>query len=233
MANYKAHIAFALLLTFPLFPDVFPLALAVIGASIPDFDLRVKQDKIMLFFVMGLITTVLFYFFNLPYLLGVTLMTLSFIFYLAKHRSFTHSLVGIICLAVLLTVLTIALYWLFFFSIDLSQEWTLSAIIVILGILCVKHDLIAYYVLISILGILLTPFPGLNLYNILFPILIGLLSHVTLDLLSPSGVKLLIPFYKKPLKRPFAGLFVSVWMIITFFVIKFYGFNMFGLWSIL
>lgn len=233
MANYNFHIAFALLLTFPLFPDVFPLALAVIGASIPDFDLRVKQDKIVLFFIVGLGTTLLFYVCNLPYLFGVTLMTLSFIFYLAKHRSFTHSWIGVICLSVLLTVLTISLYWFFFFNVDLNQSWTLSAIVVILGALCVKRDLIPYYILISIVGILLTPFPGLNLYNILFPFIIGLLSHVTLDLLTPNGVKFCIPFYKKPLKRPYAGLFVSIWMIVTFFVIKFYGFTAFGLWDIL
>lgn len=233
MANYNFHIAFALLLTFPLFPDVFPLALAVIGASIPDFDLKVKQDKIVLFFVMGLVTTALFYVFNLPYLLGVTLMTLSFIFYLSKHRSFTHSWIGVIALSVLLTVLTISLYWLFFFSIDLSQDWTLSAIIVVLGILCVKRNLISYYVLISIVGILITPFPGLNLYNILIPFFIGLMSHITLDLLTPDGVKFIIPFSKKPLKRPIAGLFFSIWMIVTFFFIKFNGFKLFGLWDIL
>ena len=100
MANYRAHMLFALLLTFPLFPDVFPLALAIIGASLPDFDLNVKHEQIVLFFLMGLVTTALFYFFGLPYLLGITLMTFSFIFYISKHRSFTHSWMGVVFLAI-------------------------------------------------------------------------------------------------------------------------------------
>lgn len=233
MADYNAHIVFALLLTFPFFPDVFPLALAVIGASMPDFDLRVKQDQIFLFFAMGLLTTILFYFTGLPYLLGITLMSFAFIFYLAKHRGFTHSIVGVIILSVLLTVLTISLYWLFFFNVDLSQEWTLSAIIVLLGLLFVKRDLKPYYILSTIVGILITPFPGLNLYNIFWPFVIGLMSHVVLDLFTKSGVKFLIPFYKQPIKKQWAGLFICVWAVIALSVIKFYGFTLFGMWTIL
>ncbi len=233
MANYNEHIAFALLLTFPLFPDVFPLALAIFGASLPDFDLKIKTDQILLFLIMGIVTSVLFYFSGLPYLLGSSLISIAFIFYLSRHRGFTHSLVGIFCLSILLTILTISLYWLLFFSVDLSQAWSLCIIILLFGLLAMKRNVISYYVLISMVGILITPFPGLDLYNIWGPLFIGLMSHVILDLFSSRGVTFLIPFYKKPIKKQFAGLFIFIWVLVVICVIKFNGFTLFGLYTIL
>jgi hypothetical protein len=59
------------------------------------------------------------------------------------------------------------------------------------------------------------------------------MSHVVLDLFTKSGVKFLIPFYKQPTKKQWAGLFICVWAVIALSVIKFYGFTLFGMWTIL
>ena len=76
MSSYKKHAIFAIILTLPFFPNVFSLALALIAASFPDFDHKVKKKNITLLFIIGTILTLILYIFKLPYLLGIILITL-------------------------------------------------------------------------------------------------------------------------------------------------------------
>ncbi len=47
MSSYKKHAIFAIILTLPFFPNVFSLALALIAASFPDFDHKVKKKTLL------------------------------------------------------------------------------------------------------------------------------------------------------------------------------------------
>jgi inner membrane protein len=225
MSSYKKHAIFALILTLPFFPNVFSLALAVIGASFPDFDHRLKMKNISLLFIIGSITTCLFYIFKLPYLLGIILITLAIIFYLSEHRGFTHSLLGIFLLSIILTVLVVSSYYFFFFDLGLKQQGTLAVILIILGSLTINRNIILPFIFIGVLGVLLTPFPGLDLYKVLGAFLLGFISHVILDSFTPSGVEFLRPFYKKRFKKGFGILFIVLWLLGASYYIINFGFN--------
>jgi len=212
MPSYKKHAIFAIILTLPFFPNVFSLALAVIGASFPDFDHKVKKKNISILFVIGLLLTIILYIFKLPYLLGIILITLALIFYLSEHRGFTHSLLGIFLLSIILTVLVISSYF-FFFGIGLTQQGTLVLILILLGSLSVNKNIMLPFIFIGVLGILLTSFPGLDLYKVMGAFSLGFISHVILDSYTPQGVEFFRPFYSKRFKRGFGILLMGLWLL--------------------
>lgn len=221
MPSYKKHAIFAIILTLPFFPNVFSLALAVIGASFPDFDHKIKKKNTSILFIIGLILTFALYIFKLPYLLGIILITLALIFYLSEHRGFTHSLLGIFLLSIILTVLVISAYF-FFFDLGLSQQGALVLILILLGSLSVNKNLMLPFIFLGVLGIFLTPFPGLDLYKVMGAFALGFISHVILDSYTPQGVEFLRPFYSKRFKKGFGIILIVLWVLgATYFIFNF------------
>lgn len=221
MPSYKKHAIFAIILTLPFFPNVFSLALAVIGASFPDFDHKIKKKNTSILFIIGLILTFVLYIFKLPYLLGIILITLALIFYLSEHRGFTHSLLGIFLLSIILTVLVISAYF-FFFDLGLSQQGALVLILILLGSLSVNKNLMLPFIFLGVLGIFLTPFPGLDLYKVMGAFALGFISHVILDSYTPQGVEFLRPFYSKRFKKGFGIILIVLWVLgATYYIFNF------------
>jgi inner membrane protein len=212
MSSYKKHAIFALILTLPFFPNVFSLALALIAASFPDFDHKVKKKNITLLFTIGTILTIILYIFKLPYLLGIILITLALIFYLSEHRGFTHSLLGIALLSIILTVLVISSYF-FFFGLGISEQGTLAVILILLGSLAINRHMMLPFIFVGVLGVLLTPFPHPNLYNVMGAFFLGFMSHVILDSYTPHGVEFFRPFYSKRLKKGFGICLIILWIL--------------------
>lgn len=210
MSSYKKHAIFAILLTLPFFPNVFSLALALIAASFPDFDHKVKKKNITLLFIIGTILTLILYIFKLPYLLGIILITLALIFYLSEHRGFTHSLLGISLLSIILTVLVISSYF-FFFGLGINEQGTLAVILILLGSLSINRNIMLPFIFIGVLGVLLTPFPHPNLYNVMGAFFLGFISHVILDSYTPHGVEFFRPLYSKRFKKGFGISLIVLW----------------------
>ena len=48
MSSYKGHTIFAFILSLIMFYDPFAIALAVIGANIPDFDHEFKRNHVLI-----------------------------------------------------------------------------------------------------------------------------------------------------------------------------------------
>lgn len=222
MPSYRKHAIFAIILTLPFFPNVFSLALSIIGASLPDFDHKVKKKHISILFIIGLLITLVFYLLKMPYLIGLILIDIALIFYLSKHRGFTHSLLGIFILSTCLTVLIVSAY--FFLDVfGLSEQGILAVIVVLLAALAVNKKLVIWFILLAVLGIFLTPFPGLNLYNVMAPVFLGFLSHVILDSYTPSGVEFFRPVYSKRFKKPLGIVLLVIWALCAVY----YLFNIF------
>ena len=143
MPSYKKHILFSLIIALPFFQDVFYLALAVIAASIIDLDHHVKKKNLMLMALLGALIALIFYIFNLPYILGIILIALASIFQISKHRGFMHSFFGIILITVFLTVFIMGSY-LLFIGVSLNIKVILIAITLILGFLILNKKLIYF-----------------------------------------------------------------------------------------
>lgn len=213
MSSYKKHVIFALVFTLPFFfQNIFALALGVLGSSILDFDHPIKGRRVLIMFLSGLIITPIFYLLGLPYLIGVILIVLALIFYFSRHRGFSHSILGIFVLSILFMLLVVSSYF-FFRTFGAKEREALALILVFLGLLFVNKKILIPFTLMGVFGVLFTPFPGLNLYNIMGPFLLGFVSHVILDLYTPSGVKFLRPFSTRTFKKGLGGFLIIIWII--------------------
>ncbi|WP_231475733.1 metal-dependent hydrolase [Methanobrevibacter oralis] len=113
MSSYKGHSIFALILSIMFFHNPLLIALTLIGANVPDFDHKFKKDNVYKIIILGLVIFISLYILKLPYYIGLILVFLGVIFYFSEHRSFTHSIFGILVLMASISLILILAYELF------------------------------------------------------------------------------------------------------------------------
>ncbi|ADC47865.1 hypothetical protein mru_2015 [Methanobrevibacter ruminantium M1] len=213
MSSYKGHTIFAFILSLLMFYDPFAIALAVIGANIPDFDHEFKRNHVLIIISIGMILSIFLYLLNLPIYLGLIIALLGLIFLLSSHRGFTHSILGAV-------VISIAIFLLVYFGMDLSSYFNLNTItniplnyvilvgiLIFLAVLFLNKQLASIFILLMLFFITLVyfgivPVFKINVYSLIFSVFLGLFSHMILDSFSPAGIKPFSPFsdrkcYKK------------------------------------
>lgn len=212
MPSYKKHILFSLIMVLPFFPDVFYLSLAVIGTSIIDFDHLLKIKSLFIMGLMGILLTFLLYLLKLPLILGLLLIFLALIFLVCKDRGFMHSVFGVTLTSVILTLFIIGSYFLIF-NFTSNRLAILIVIISFLGFLSLNKKLVAPFIVLVVVGMLLLPVPDINLYSIFGALFLGFLSHITLDLFTPSGVALFNPLSKRKYHKITGLVILGVWIL--------------------
>ena len=216
MPSYKNHLLFSLLITMvvtaPFFPNVFYLSLAVIGASIVDLDHPLRNRNLLLLGLFGLILVLVLHILHRSILLGLILILLSLTFFVSTHRGFMHSIWGVTFIAALLTMFT---YGAFQFLITFSVATTpsLALIAVFLGIIILNKQIVPFYVILSFLGIFLTPKFFFNIYYVFFSFVLGLMSHIVLDMSTGNGVALFMPLYSRKFGKKMLILLIILWMV--------------------
>lgn len=215
MPSYKKHALFSIVMALPFFPNVFYLALALVGASIIDMDHRVKKKNLLFMAFFGLILTLILYILKLPFLIGVILVALALLFYISKHRGFMHSIIGISLVTCFLGMFVLGSNILLQdFKIDLKLSLVLISLV--MGFLILNKRLLPLYSLLVTVGIILTPSMIVNPYYIFGALFVGCLSHVVLDLFTPSGVELLNPLSSKRCRKSCGLIFFGAWILLVF-----------------
>ena len=110
MPSYKEHVLVSIIMIFPFFPEVFYIALAVIGASIIDMDHKVNRKNIIILGLLGVILALILYILNLPYLIGVLISLMALLFYISEHRGFMHSIIGILFISACISFFVLGAY---------------------------------------------------------------------------------------------------------------------------
>jgi len=221
MSSYKNHIIFSLILTFPFFPDVFYLSLAVIGASLVDLDSKYRNKNLLILALSGGFFSLLLHFFNISIFPGLILISISLLFFISKHRGFMHSIMGIILAALLLSLFTMSVL-LSLQYIHLLFKAALFLTSAFLGIMILNKKLVIPYIVVLSLGLLLTPLLGFNAYFVFGAVFLGSLSHLILDLFTPSGVKIFKPVLSRKMGKITGMLLLTLWLMAIILV---YGFN--------
>lgn len=211
MPSYNKHALFSIIIALPFFQDVFYLSLAVIGASIIDMDHHVKNKSLNLMAISGILLSLMLYMLKFPFLFGVSLITMAFIFYISPHRGFTHSIFGISLLSFLLALSISGLISLFG-VFDLTNKLTLLLITIILGIIILNRKIILPFLIIAATGIIFMHNNIISQYYIFFAIFLGCLSHIMLDLFTPSGIKPLNPLFAKKFGRTLGIALLIFWI---------------------
>lgn len=218
MPSYKKHALFSLIIALPFFQDVFYLSLAVIGASIIDMDHHVKKNNLIMMMVFGILISIILYILQIPFLIGISLIGMVLIFYLSKHRGFSHSLCGIFVLSFLLSFFILGFYNLFNgFNID--NKIITIIISFILGLIVLNKKILLPFIILTSAGIIFAPNSNLGFYYTFLAVLVGSLSHVVLDLFTPRGIELFNPLSSRKFKKGFGSILFILWAFSAFIFI--------------
>ena len=226
MPSYKEHVLASIIMVFPFFPEVFYIALAVVGASIIDMDHKVNQENIIIMGLLGVILSLILYIFKLPYLVGVLIALMALLFYISDHRGFMHSIVGIIFITGCISFFVFDAYTLLS-DYNLNLKISLIIILLILGIVILNKKLVPVFGFLIIVGLIFSTHIGFNVYYVVLALFLGCLSHIILDLFTPSGVQLLNPISSVKFKK-LAGLtLLGIWVGCVIASVVLYGNNFF------
>lgn len=173
-------------------------------------------------FFMGIIISLLLVILRGSMLSGLIIVFLAITFYYSKHRGLTHSLAGItvICLLLLFmmmgflpVVTSLAEYAHYVLPNNLSIFILLS----LLGYFVVSRRVLTYYVIVLACCLFLAPvnIDVINWRLIFIMLFLGALSHLILDLMTPSGLAVFWPVSEKEYHRKLALIFIGMWLFLA------------------
>ena len=208
MSSYKGHSIFALLLACMFFHSPLFIALTLIGANIPDFDHKFKKENVYRMIILGLIMFISLYILKLPYYIGLIVVFLGVTFYFSEHRSFTHSLFGVLTLTAAVSLILIWSLQLITVVSMLNDHYLILAILIaLLGFLFLNKKLLMIFLPIFFISLFVVKTGDFSYIEIVLSLLLGVFSHIVIDSFTPSGIKLFAPLSSKKVYKNF-GLMV-------------------------
>lgn len=204
MSSYKGHSIFAVILSLMFFHNPLLIALTLIGANIPDFDHEFKQENVYKMIILGLIVFISLYILKLPYYIGLIIVFLGVTFYFSEHRSFTHSIFGVLTLTSAVGLIMIWAFQLVSAVTLLDNQYLVMAIlIVLLSFLFLNKKVLMVFIPLFFISLFLVPTAEITYIEIVLALFLGLFSHVILDSFTPAGIKIFAPLSSKKVFRNF------------------------------
>lgn len=203
------------------------MALAIIGANLPDFDHNMKRMYVIAICLFGALITFVLYHFNLPFYLGIVIVTMGLVFFFSSHRGFTHSLFGMLLQGVFISLilflasnLIVQCNLLNFINIPFINNKLLFIYLIVIFISIIFLNKNIFIVVLSLIVISVWKFQvvDLSLISFTFPVILGLLSHIVLDSFTPSGVKPFSPFSDKKYYKKFGLVMIFILLMIFLLV---------------
>lgn len=216
MSSYKGHSIFALLLALMFFHNPLLIALTFIGANIPDFDHKFKKDHVYKMIILGLVLFILLYILKLPYYLGLIIVFLGVTFYFSEHRSFTHSIFGVLVLTSAVSLVLIWAYQLVTSVTILDNQYLIFAVLtVLLSFLFLNKRLLMIFLPLFFVSLFFINNIGITYIEIVSALALGVFSHVVLDSFSPAGIKIFAPLSSKKVYKQFGLISIFVLILIA------------------
>ena len=184
------------------------IALTLIGANIPDFDHKFKKENVYRMIILGLIMFISLYILKLPYYIGLIVVFLGVTFYFSEHRSFTHSLFGVLTLTAAVSLILIWSLQLITVVSMLNDHYLILAILIaLLGFLFLNKKLLMIFLPIFFISLFVVKTGDFSYIEIVLSLLLGVFSDIVIDSFTPSGIKLFAPLSSKKVYKNF-GLMV-------------------------
>jgi inner membrane protein len=180
------------------------IALTFIGANIPDFDHEFKQENVYRIIILGLVVFISLYILKLPYYIGLIIVFLGITFYFSEHRSFTHSIFGVLTLTSAVGLIVIWGSQLINAVTVLDNHYLLMAVLIaLLSFLFLNKKLLMIFIPAFFIALFVLPAVEISYLEIVFSLFLGLFSHVVLDSFTPAGVKIFAPVSSRKVYRNF------------------------------
>lgn len=218
MSSYYGHSIFAFLFACMFFHSPLLIALTLIGANIPDFDHKFKKDNVYKMIILGLIIFISLYILKLPYYIGLIVVFLGVTFYFSEHRSFTHSLFGVLTLTVAVSLILIWALQLITTVTTLNNHYLILAILIsLLSFLFLNKKLLMVFLPIFFISLFVIKTGDITYTEIVLSLLLGVFSHIVLDSFTPSGIKLFAPLSSKKVYKNFGLTVIFILAILSIF----------------
>ena len=228
MSSYKGHSIFAILLALMFFHNPLLIALTFIGANIPDFDHKFKRDNVYKLIIFGLIIFISLYILKLPYYVGLIIVFLGITFYFSQHRSFTHSIFGIVILTSATALILIWGYELIVGITILDNSYFIFAILTaLLSFLLLNKKLLMVFLPIFFASLFFINDFDVNYVQIVLALFLGSYSHIVLDSFTPAGIKIFAPLSSKKVYKNFGLVSIFILVLIAIFYHVPFLFNLF------
>lgn len=216
MSSYKGHSIFAFILSLMFFHNPLTIALTFIGANIPDFDHKFKKENVYKMIILGLIVFISLYILKLPYYIGLIIIFLGVTFYFSEHRSFTHSIFGVLTLASAVALILIWGSQLVNAVTIIDNHYLLMAILIaLLSFLFLNKKLLMIFLPLFFISLFVVPIMEISYLEIVFSLFLGLFSHVILDSFTPAGIKIFAPLSSKKVYRNFGLSMVFLLIVVA------------------
>ena len=204
MSSYKGHSVFAFILSLMFFHNPLTIALTLIGANIPDFDHKFKKDNVYKIIILGLIVFISLYILKLPYYIGLIIVFLGVTFYFSEHRSFTHSIFGVLTLTSAVSLILIWGFQLAGAVTVLDNHYLMMAVLIaLLSFLFLNKKLLMIFIPLFFVSLFILPVFEISYIDIVASIFLGVFSHIVLDSFTPAGIKIFAPLSSKKVYRNF------------------------------
>ena len=201
------------------FHNPLTIALTFIGANIPDFDHKFKKDNVYKIIILGLIVFISLYILKLPYCIGLIIIFLGVTFYFSEHRSFTHSIFGILTLTAAVSLILIWGSQLINAVTVIENHYLLMAILIaLLSFLFLNKNLLLIFIPLFFISLFVLPTAEISYMEIVLSLFLGLFSHIVLDSFTPAGIKIFAPISSKKVYRNF-GLSMVLLLIVVSLII--------------
>ena len=218
MSTYKGHSIFALILSLMFFHSPLLIALTLIGANIPDFDHKFKKDNVYKLIILGLIVFISLYILKLPYFIGLIIVFLGVTFYFSEHRSFTHSIFGVLTLTSAVSLILIWSFQLILEVTNINDYYLIMAILIaLLSFLFLNRKVLMLFLPVFFISLFIFNKGSVNYVEIVLSLFLGVFSHIVLDSFTPSGIKIFAPLSSKKVYRNFG--IISVFVLIVLAII--------------
>ena len=229
MSSYKAHSIFAFILSLMFFHNPLTIALTFIGANIPDFDHKFKKDNVYKMIILGLVVFISLYILKLPYYIGLIIIFLGVTFYFSEHRSFTHSIFGVMTLASAVSLIMIWGSQLVNAVTIIDNHYLLMAILIaLLSFLFLNKKLLMVFIPLFFISLFVFPAVEVSYLEIVFSLFLGLFSHVILDSFTPAGIKIFAPLSSRKVYRNFGLCMIFLLVVVAIIYNIPVLFNLFG-----
>jgi inner membrane protein len=192
------------------------IALTVIGANIPDFDHEFKQEHVYKMIILGLVVFISLYILKLPYYLGLIIVFLGVCFYFSEHRSFTHSIFGVLILTACVALILIWSFQLVIGVADLDSHYFVMAVLIaLLGFLFLNRKVLIIFLPLFFIGLMVLPQIGINYMLLISSIFLGLFSHMVLDSFTPAGIKIFAPLSQRKVYKNFGLMCILMLVVLS------------------
>ena len=201
------------------FHNPLTIALTFIGANVPDFDHKFKKENVYKMIILGLLVFISLYILKLPYYIGLIIVFLGVTFYFSEHRSFTHSIFGVLTLTSAISIILIWGFQLIDAVTLIDNRYLLMAVLIaLLSFLFLNKRLLMIFIPLFFISLFIIPVAEISYIEIVLSLFLGVFSHIMLDSFTPAGIKIFAPLSSKKAYRNF-GLSMVFLMIVCALII--------------